>query len=360
MIRRRAAIAGLVAFAAILAAGCATRPMPKSTAEITLDALHLEVDPTGELPPRFWDSWTLMQQGKALFEKKRYDEARKAFARVVAEYPESEVVPHALFNVALCHEALGEWDEALAIYVALEKKRGATIELKELRLRQAECAERAELWSEAVAILERLSGMFSLTQIERINATIRHGVALFRADDALRARDRLKTGLAAYEDMTKKQLPVGTYHVARGYFTLGEIYFDFFDRAKLEGEGRDLAERLETKARLLLLARENYLHCLRTYQADWMPASLHRLAHAFEKFYFAMLEYPVPADLDEEEAIAYRRRLDDKIRNVLLKAIDAYERNIKLDRELGLKSPWARKSEKRLAVARRYLKPESE
>ena len=350
----RVAVAFLAALLPCLLAGCAAKA-PQSI-DLSSDPLHIEVDPEGRLPPRFWDSYLLMQRAEALFSQKRFAEALTLYRKIADQFPKSDLYPIALFNAGLCLEELGKYDQALEVFRTLEKKRGPTIELKELRFRQAGCLEELGRQQEAAAVLAKISDMFSITAIERINATIRLGVAHYKAGDPRRAKAELRRGLDLYRGFAKKQLPIDTYFVAMGYFYLGEIYFDAFENTALKGKGQELANRLETKADFLVLARAQYLRCMRTYQGKWMSASLHKLGLGYETFFFALENFPAPEELNEMLAREYKARLNERIKNVFFKAIDAYERNVNLDRELDLASEWAEKSRKRLEALRGYQK----
>ncbi|MCZ7586398.1 MAG: hypothetical protein M5R36_25415 [Deltaproteobacteria bacterium] len=117
---------------------------------------------------------------------------------------------------------------------------------------------------------------------------------------------------------------------------------------ELKGDRDELAERLETKADFFQTRAGELLSQLADLSGIWMSASLHKLGYGYETFYFAMRGYPVPDDLDDEGKKEYVRRLDQRIKNLLLRAEDAYRRNLGLVAEYGLNSPWAEKSAERL------------
>ncbi|MCZ7586397.1 MAG: tetratricopeptide repeat protein [Deltaproteobacteria bacterium] len=192
-----------LAGAVVLAAGCAARKPPP----VRFDPLHIEVDPAGELPPRFWDSYSLMQDAGRAFEQKKFEQALALYRKVAESDPASDAVPTALFNAGLCLEKLGRYDEAYDAFVALEKRRGPTIELGEVPRAPGGLPR-----SRGAVGRSRARGRANLRNVqrhplERINAAIRAGVALYRAGRADAAKTALKNGLREYRSFAEKQLP---------------------------------------------------------------------------------------------------------------------------------------------------------
>ena len=99
------AVAFTAALLPCLLAGCAARA-PLSI-DMSSDPLHIEVDPEGSLPPRFWDSYLLMQRAEALFSEKRFSEALPLYRKIASQFPKSDLYPIALYNAGLCLEELG-------------------------------------------------------------------------------------------------------------------------------------------------------------------------------------------------------------------------------------------------------------
>jgi tetratricopeptide (TPR) repeat protein len=345
---KTAALLMTAAFIALFVAGCASTVKTAAQKDLTIDPLHIEVDPNGNLPPKFWDSYSLMQQANALYKAQNFREALVLYKKIVDEYPQSDLCPFALFNIGACREKIGEYDKAFEIYKGLEQKRGATIELKELLIRETSCLEEMKRWNEAVTVLTALTGMFSLTQTEHIDVTVRLGIAYYHLGDSDKAKSVLHSGLSDYRKMTEKQLPIDSYFVAKGYFYLGEIYFDRYEKLEIAGQESELPDRLEAKAELFIMARAQYLRCIQTYQGLWMEASLYKLGRGYEIFYFAMRNYPVPGGLSPEQIAEYNKKLAERTSNVLAKAVEAYQKSIELDRELALHSDWMTKSRERL------------
>lgn len=353
MTRRRApALILALALAAALGSGCAAHR--RDMGEI--GATRIEVDPEGELPPRFWDSFELMQRAGAAFDEGRWADALADYRTVIEKFPEIRAYPLALFNAAECLMKLGRHDEALTLYDRLERMPGPPFALTLLLDRRALCLENAKRWNEAEAVLRRLTGLMALTEVERIDAWIRLGIVLCEQGRWVEAKDALRMGLNRYNELTKRHLNVDARYVSKGYFYLGDLYLRQYEQIALTGDDAQLKDRLQTKADLLVLARAQYLRCIQTYDLWWITASLHQLGYGYETFYFGVMEAPLPDDLTEEQKDVYVRKLESRLSLVIKKAVDAYERNVDLDERNRLHSPWSEKSLERLGRLQEYLR----
>lgn len=338
-------LAGCLGAFATLFAGCASIPRPNEE----WGAVRMEVDPEGELPPRFWDSVELMQKAAAAFNEKKFGDALELYLTLIDKFPEERSFPLALFNAALCYEELGKFDEALALYARLEAMPGPTYAPSVLLGRKAACYEEKKAWSDAEAALVNMTQLFSISEIERINALSRLGVVRFEMG---RFEEAKATLIEALEERYRRgglqRLAVDTTHIAKGWFHLGQIYLMQYERIELTGDEPELKQRLLAKADLLVRARVYYYRSIETYQLWWMSASLHQLGWGYETFYDAVMNAPLPSDLAPGERDVYVRKLESRVATVIKKAEEAYGKNVDLDRRYDLKSPWAKKSAERL------------
>ncbi len=337
-------------------AGCATRNVEIVDPSQVLDlgSGHVEVDPHGELPPRFWDSYTLLAEGNALFDQEKYAEAITYFRAVAQRFTGEQVAGLALFNLGACYEKLEEYEPALRAYESLENIGGPKISSEEILVRQLSCLEELGRWDRAITITGRLLAESELPETDRIDVSLRRGIAFYKNENSESGKAILKKALMDFRILERRQLPINKYFAAKGYFYLGEIYFDQYEAIALDADDDELRLQLEAKADFLYLARTQYLRSMRTYEGQWLAASLHKLGYGYETMYFSMKNAPLPEDLSSDEIVEYREKLEKRISNLLNKAVDAYERNIDLDRRFEIKSPWARQSVERLSYLRRY------
>jgi Tetratricopeptide repeat len=336
--------------------GCATRTTQaiKPNQVLSLGTGRIEVDPTGELPPQFWDSYTLLQEGNTLFDQERYGEAASYFSAVTQRFAGEEVASLALFNLGACYEIMGEYELALRVYKRLDDIAGPKFSGDEVLIRQLSCLEEMGHWPLAIGVADRLLDMPDLPEISRIDVSIRRGIAFYKNRDSKSAKIFLEKALMDFRILSRRKLPLNQYFAAKGYFYLGEIFFDRYETIHLNGAGDELRLQLEAKTDLLFLARTQYLRSMRTYEGRWLAASLHKLGYGYESMFFSMKNAPLPEDLSPSEAAEYRMKLEKRTLNLLNKAVDAYEKNVDLNRRFALESPWAKHSEKCLERLRRY------
>ncbi|MCL4233117.1 MAG: tetratricopeptide repeat protein [Deltaproteobacteria bacterium] len=345
----------LGAFSTTLAA-CASAPRAREE----WGAVRMEVDPEGELPPRFWDSVELMQKAAAAFNEKKYNEALELYLTLIDKFPDERSFPLALFNAALCYEELDRFEEALGLYARLEAMPGPTYAPSVLLGRKAACHEEMKSWAEAEADLVKMTQLFSISEIERINALARLGVVRYEMG---RYEEAKATLIEALEERYRRgglqRLAVDTTYIAKGWFHLGQIYLMQYERIELVGDESELKQRLLAKADLLVRARVYFYRSIETYQLWWMSASLHQLGWGYETFYDAVMNAPLPSDLLPGERDVYVRKLESRVSTVIKKAEEAYSKNVDLDRRYNLQSPWAKKSADRLEAlhAARARKP---
>jgi hypothetical protein len=112
---------------------------------------------------------------------------------------------------------------------------------------------------------------------------------------------------------------------------------------------------LKTKADFFLKAQAAYLRTVRLQQPHYSVRGGYRLGEIFETFYDHFLSAEVPDDLDEEEMAVYYDELKEKTRFMISKAVDIFERNMRLGQRMGQDGEWVRKTEASLARLRELL-----
>jgi len=311
--------------------------------------MHVEADPLGDLPVRFWDSYMLFEQAQKHFDAQQYGEAAVIYGRILEEVPESELAAPAAFNLALSLEEMGRYAQAAEGYESLLASHPGAVETAEVLFRLGRCREQTGEWEEAARIFGDAVGQWPLTQVEAVTAQARFGVALYMLDRAEESLETLRDALEEYRDLKSKRIRLPGNPIARAYFTLGEIYFERFTRVSLEVPPDDLEVALEGKGRLLLLARAQYVQAIRLVVPEWVTASLYRIGKGYEMFYRAVLSAPDPPDLLESERERYRRELEATISPVLQKAMAAHRRNVQTAAEMGVENQWVTASRLKLA-----------
>ena len=314
------------------------------------DPMHIEVDPTGKLPPRFWDTYTLFEQAGTFFDAKQYDKAVEFYLKLVQAYPNSETAPLALFNAGLCYEELQEWDKAIICYSQIQKNYPNKADRIELQTRQGTCLENKGDWKTARKIFIETAEYWEATPIQRVEFRGRAAEALYFLGQIEDAEYELRNVEADYINFERGHVPYKKYFRARLLFHLGEVYYAKFEAVSLALPEEKLADQLEFKARLFILAREQYTKCILTYQKEWMTASLYKIGRGYEEFYHILHDAPLPNALSENEVMEYKTKLEKKIAPALSKALEAYQQNIRLGADLKIDNQWIQMSQGRLKV----------
>ena len=335
-------VAALVAF---IFAGCRSISVSPEPAEaVDMGVVRFESDPDGVLPGRFWDAYLLFEEAGREYDRREFRQALELYARIPAEFPESDLVGRALFNEAVCLEELGHFEESNAIYRRLLVQYPQAIDTDRVWFRIAECAEQAGDWETAARIFGQALPGLGLTPIREAEARVRLGIALYHLERTQAAIGALRRGLEQLRDLRNHSIRFADYYVGKGYFTLGEIYFQRFRSLSLDVPEPEIPRTLDHKSELLLLARAQYVQAIRSYAVEWMTAALCRIGEAYEHYRRAVLMAPLPTGLTAQEEREYIIRLEEAMEPVLRKSIEAHRRNLRLAGELGIENEWTRTS----------------
>jgi tetratricopeptide (TPR) repeat protein len=237
-------------------------------------------------------------------------------------------------------EEVGQFDKALEAYRRLKDSFPDAVGAVKLDFRFAYCYENLEQWRPAFAHLNAALQFPKISPAEKIQAEGRIAIATYHLGDLENAKRLLRAAIETYQDLRSRKITVDNYYFAKTCFTLGDVYFGQFQAVKLEGDQSQLEQSLESKATLFILARAQYLKAIKTYDQTWMFASLFRIGQGYELFYFAMLEAPVPPDVEGEQKARYTELLKERLEPVIQKALEAYRQNLKLGANLKVENPW--------------------
>lgn len=330
---------------AALLAGCpahhAAGPPPE---EIRLKPMVVEAGGPEALKLADQNAEELFQTGVAAFAAKDYETAARAFSRLVAVFPESAHVAEARYDAGLSWERMGEYLRALEHYsVLLGAEDGRA--WRDAAFRAAECLYHLEDYRRGAALLHEIAETPGLDPETRIEALVKEGVCLLEAGDDEAAEGRLRKAVGRYHiEVSRGVEPVDDFFAAQGQFYLGELFRLRFERARFEPASSDLAtlrDDLEHKAKLLLSAQGHYLRAIRMGHPQWATASGFRIGRLYEVLYDQLSAARAPRELtDPAERLAYREMVHERVRVLLGKAMDAYERTLAAAERVGVGGAW--------------------
>jgi tetratricopeptide (TPR) repeat protein len=310
------------------AAGPTAGSGPAGPATLAFDPQQVVVTPA-DLQLVGKNDEELFAIGQAAFAARDFDRASVAFDRLVLHHPGSRRAAAALYQGAIAHERLEQWRVALERFQAMARQFTGPDAL-EASFRIAECHYHLDELAEAAAVLDRLAARSDLPPGEQIRALTQLGIIELeqgRPDDAER---HLRLAVSAWKSGSEQER-LDDYYPCQAQYYLGEVYRAHFVAVRLDPSMRDevqLSKDLENKASLLLSAQGHYLRAIRMGNSDWAVASGYRIGELYDALQAALINAPLPAGLDAEQAEAYRVELKRKVRVLVVKAITIYEQTL--------------------------------
>jgi tetratricopeptide (TPR) repeat protein len=335
--------------AMLFASGCAlfrgSHPSGPPKEELRFEPMVI----TADLELEKLNDEELFAFGSSAFAAQEYRQAARCFDRLAEFHPASKHWRSAVYNAGLAHEKNKEWEDALARFSQLSDPQRGQGDALDAAFRVAEVLYQLERYPEGLKILGVIASRADLPLNRRIEAQVQQGICELEAGNAEGAEATLRKAISNYQSTGDKS-EVDDYFPAQAQFFLGEIYRLRYESVELSpDQGIDqLAKDLEYKAELLLSAQGHYLRSIRIGQGYWATASGARIGGMYENLYQHMISSPAPRELNAEEAEVYRQELRKKIRVLLTKAINIYERTLETAERIGASNPFVEKTRESL------------
>jgi len=346
---------GLVA-AVLFGSGCALfqgSKKPDQPKEV------MRFDPvviTADLELQKLNDEELFATGSSAFAAEDYRQAARYFDRLADFHPASRHWRPAVYNAGLSHEKNKEWEEALSRFAQLSDPQHGTGDALDAAFRVAEVLYHLERYAEALKVLGALASRDDLPLNRRIEAQVQEGICELESGNSEAAEATLRRVVSTYQSLEDKS-EVDDYFPAQAQFFLGEIYRLHYESVQLDPERgtEQLAKDLEYKAELLLSAQGHYLRSIRIGNGYWATAAGTRIGGMYENLYQHMISSPAPRELNGEEAEVYRQELRKKIRVLVTKAINIYERTLETAERIGASNPFVEKTRESLKKMKELL-----
>jgi len=339
----------------LLMVGCLGRSARR--AEIQFDPMEITGDPALE---KLTDE-ELFASGSAAFASGEFRQAARYFGRLADAMPDSRHHRVATFNAGLAHEKLKEWDAAYSRFSLLSDPDKGTGDALDAAFRAAETLYHLEHYDAAVNILSRLAARTDLPLSRQLEAEVQKGVCELESGKEELAEKTLRHALSLYQALPDKS-EVDDYFPAQAQFFLGEVYRLRYETLALEPErGVDqLARDLEYKAEMLLSAQGHYLRSIRIGHGYWATAAGSQIGALYQNLYEHMTHAPAPRELTAEQADIYRQEVRKKIRVLISKAINIYERTLEAAERIGSVGPFIERTRESLEKMKALLVSEAE
>ncbi|MCP3101084.1 tetratricopeptide repeat protein [Myxococcus sp. K15C18031901] len=341
--------------AACRTTGTAARPEAPAAAapqEIRFDAVTV----TADLELDKLNDEELFAAATSFFAENDFKQAARYFGRIADFHPDSVHRRAALYNAGLAHQRLKEWEEAWHRFSELSDPEKGQGDALDAAFRVAETQYHLERYDDAVRLLATVAARRDIPVNRRVEAQVQQGICELEAGQTDTAEETLRKALTTYEALADKD-EVDDYFPAQAHFFMGELYRLHYEGVKLEpAQGADkLAQDLNYKAELLLSAQGHYLRSIRVGNGYWATAAGSQIGAMYEDLYHHMVNSPAPSELNAEEAQVYRQELRKKIRVLLTKSINIYERTLETAERIGSQSAFVDRTRESLAKVKALL-----
>ena len=352
---RRWVLLGVLGLVGCRTTGTAVRndsPSAGPRQEVEFEAVTV----TGDLELEPLNDEELFAGGTSAFAANDFKQAARYFGRLVDFHPKSPHRRAALYNAGLAHQRLEQWEEAWHRFSELADAAKGTGDALDAAFRVAETQYHLGRFADAAVLLGTLAARGDLPVGRRLEAQVQQGVCELEAGQEEKAEATLRKVVTTYESLADKD-EVEDYVPGQAHFFIGEIYRLRYDSVKLDpAKGSDaLANDLNYKAELLLSAQGHYLRSIRVGNGHWATAAGSQIGALYENLYEHLVNSPAPAELDAEEAQVYREELRKKVRVLLTKSINIYERTLEAAQRIGSQNTFVERTRESLQKMKALL-----
>jgi len=360
--------------AAVLAglggAGCAHRSAgpaaaPPSAGAVTVYEMEpiritAVTDPDGTHVEAY-DAADLFEQGGKALSEKRYDDAIRAYDRVLTEFRDSRYTQSALYNVGLAYLGKKDWSGGIERFRALTDGYPDSGDAKDAAFQLGASFAEIGNWPASVQVFSQVLDRKDLSSDDRLEAMARRGFAQFQLKDLETAERTLRSAVAFFRQTESLERFETDFYLALAMYHLGQISHERFRAVELRLPEDRMGADLEEKAHLLLTSQRQYIDTIKLGNPGWASASGFQIASLYEELYDCFIHAPVPPDLLKPEAHekldVYYQEVRKKIRILLEKSVRTHEANLAMMERLGVQNEWKEKSKLAYAKIQRLLDP---
>jgi len=303
--------------------------------EVSLDPMLVRGS-DAEGPGETVDSNEVFEKAYEAYSDRRYEDAVEHYETIVQYFDESRFYRPSLYNGGLSYEKLERWEAAARMYRTIIEEfpddsstNDAYYRLAEVYKNQGRHGRIAELMTE-VMLRE------GVETFDRIEAHTRRSEALLEVGNLEEAEQGFRTVLELNREAEPDQrLPKDSRYICKAYLGLGEVFKRRQSAIVLELPTEKMGDDLERKADLLLEAQTHYLRALRQRHPKWSVAAGYQIGRLYEDFYSDIFAAEIPDDLSDEQVAMYFDTLRERLRPVMERAIEVYEKNLSLSERMG-------------------------
>lgn len=280
--------------------------------------------------------------GNAAWAAGDWQKAALHFERLSDFHETSEHRPDALHRAGLALEKMRDHAGALSRFLEASKLRTDSSAKLESMFKAADAWYFLGDYASAATMLETIASVEGLPAVKQAEVQIKRAVCLLTDGQHQQAERELRRTIDFIREHLRDEVRDG-YLPSQAQFHLAEVFRHYFLSAKLDpatSTREELMADLEYKAQMLLSAQGHYLRCIRVGHPEWATASGYRIGELYQKLYEQMTGASVPTDLDAEQTAIYLEELRNRVRVLVTKAIDAYEKTLATAERVGATNPF--------------------
>ena len=300
----------------------------------------------------------LFSAGQTSLRQGEPERAALTFDRILEHDPEGPLAARALFQSALAHEADGDLEGAAVRFEQVERRYPGTERSVDALIRALRVRLHLEQWPAAGELgahyLERYPQGPVLGRLLGYAARSLSSLAAQRNDEAEYFAAK---GLGIVDALALDRAGRIPRDLAVLYFASGEARRSRAEQARLSGDVREFAARLEQRCQLLLSAQSAYSDAMRAYDAHWSTIAGYRVAELYERLHGELMEIPMPRDGSPRQRLLFEGAMRLRYSVLLGKATAMIEHTLAMAARTGESSEWVRRSERaRDALAAQEVK----
>ncbi|MBX3184135.1 MAG: tetratricopeptide repeat protein [Polyangiaceae bacterium] len=271
-----------------------------------------------------------------------FSEAAGYHEAILKGHPKHARHKDAAYNAVLLRTTIGDHPEAIAAGESFRKAYPRGDDTDAVTFLMGKAHEKAEKWKEAEQVYARYEGgaRSASTQVE---ALVRLATVRVRLKDEKGAKSALAKAVRVGKQKRSQLDAQGKYFMAKARYLEGERILAEYEAIKIEGDVKQLGQRLRKKSDLLKRAAETFLDTAELGVAEWTTAALYQIGYTYESFARALTDSPPPEALSAEEQEIYRQQIDEFVVPIEERAIEAYESGWSKAIELGIFNTWTAK-----------------
>ncbi len=303
-----------------------------------------------EAPQGLWIAATTHQEVGLFSEAADYHE------QIAQNWPKFEHHKDAAFNAVLLRTTVGEHAKAIEAGNQFKKYYPRDEEADEVTFLMGKAHEKAEKWKDAETLYSRYARS-ARRPSSQVEALARLATVRVKLKDERGAGNALTGALRVYRQHKSSMDDSGKYFAAKARYMQGERILAEYEAVKIEGDVKQLKQRLRRKSDLLKKAADTFLDAAEMGVAEWTTASLYQIGFTYESFSKALLNSPPPPSLSAQDKELYSQQLDEFVVPIEERALEAYESGWLKARELGIFNSWTAKMREALGRLNSELYP---